>query len=567
MNDSAEVAPGAPGEPPDAPVSRARRGCVFLAFAVSILAVGGPIQSSYAQDATRLESLKAEAVRDVESKATLVQRIVDQLFSYGELGFQEFETSRYLVALLRKEGFAVDTGVAGIPTAWVARWGQGKPVLALGSDIDAIPQASQVPGVACRMPLVEGAPGHGEGHNSGQAVNIAAALAVKRLMQREKLSGTILLWPGVAEEQLAGKAHLVRAGVFKDADIALFSHVDNDFGTSWGTSYGSGLVSVLYAFRGRQAHAAGSPSTGRSALDAVELMDVGWNFRREHLPLKQRSHSVIVDGGDQPNVVPVTASTWYYLRDLDYKGIMALWAVADSVAQGAALMTGTTLLPTRVLGASWPGHFNRPAAVAMAANIRKVGMPAWSEADQQFARAVQRSVQAADSGLSTEVDSLKGPVDPARNLGGASDDIGDVSWNLPTVVLYYPANVSGLPGHHWADAMAMATPLAHKGAVAGAKAQAMTMLDLLLRPALVDSAWSYFRDVQTKTVKYQPLLRPEDKPPLELNREILERYRPAMKRYYYDARKYPTYLAQLGVRYPVLPDSAGGCAFKLEGPR
>jgi aminobenzoyl-glutamate utilization protein B len=295
-------------------------------------------------------------------------------------------------------------------------------------------------------------------------------------------------------------------------------------------------------------------------------MDIGWNFRREHLPLKQRSHSVIVDGGDQPNVVPQSASTWYYLRELDYQGIMGLWAVADSVAQGAALMTGTTLLPTRVLGAAWPRHYNRPAAQAMAKNIERVGMPPWSADDQAFARAVQRAVGQADSGLETSVDSLAGPVDPARNLGGPSDDIGDVSWSVPTVVLYYPANVEGLPGHHWSSAMAMATPLAHKGSVAGAKAQAMTLLDLLLRPALVDSARSYFRDVQTRTVKYQPLLRPEDEPHVELNRDILDRYRPAMRAWYYDARKYPTYLDQLGVRYPVLPDSAGRCAVTLRRP-
>jgi aminobenzoyl-glutamate utilization protein B len=537
------------------------RGAV-RALTLLCLALPGP---AGAQDA-RLDRFKDEAARDIDGNLPLVRRIVDQLFSYGELGFQEFETSRYLVDLLRREGFTVDTGVAGIPTAWIARWGRGRPVLALGSDIDGIPQASQVPGVACRMPLVEGAPGHGEGHNSGQAVNIAAALAVKRIMERERLPGTLVLWPGVAEEQLAGKPFLVRAGVFRDVDVVLFSHVASEFSTSWGATYGSGLVSVVYAFRGVAAHAAGRPWAGRSALDAVELMDIGWNFRREHLPLKQRSHSVIVDGGDQPNVVPQSASTWYYLRELDYQGIMGLWAVADSVAQGAALMTGTTLLPTRVLGAAWPRHYNRPAAQAMAKNIERVGMPPWSADDQAFARAVQRAVGQADSGLETSVDSLAGPVDPARNLGGPSDDIGDVSWSVPTVVLYYPANVEGLPGHHWSSAMAMATPLAHKGSVAGAKAQAMTLLDLLLRPALVDSARSYFRDVQTRTVKYQPLLRPEDEPHVELNRDILDRYRPAMRAWYYDARKYPTYLDQLGVRYPVLPDSAGRCAVTLRRP-
>ncbi len=447
-----------------------------------------PALQAQAAPASRLDSLKAEASRDIDARAGLVQRVVDQLFSYGELGFQEVETSRYLVALLRREGFAVDTGVAGMPTAWVARWGKGRPVIALGSDIDGIPQSSQVPGVACRMPLVDGAPGHGEGHNSGQAVNIVAALAVKRLMEREKLPGTLVLWPGVAEEQLAGKPFLVRAGVLRDADVVLFSHVGTEFATAWGPTSGSGLVSVLYSFSGKAAHAGGRPWPGRSALDAVELMDIGWNFRREHLPLRQRSHSVIVDGGDQPNVVPQSASVWYYLRELDYKGIKDLWAVADSVASGAALMTGTTLLPTRVLGAAWPRHFNRPLAQAMAANIQKVGMPTWTADDQAFARAVQRAVGQADSGLKTKVDSLTPPADPARNLGGASDDIGDVSWTVPTVVLYYPANVDGLPGHHWSSAMAMATPIAHKGSVAGAKAGALTLLDLLLRPGLVDSA-------------------------------------------------------------------------------
>ena len=515
----------------------------------------------------RLDTLKDEVSKHVDARADLVQRIVDQLFSFGELGFQEVETSRYLVGLLRREGFSVDTAVAGIPTAWVARWGRGRPVIALGSDIDGIPQASQVPGVACRMPLVEGAPGHGEGHNSGQAVNLAAAFAVKRIMEREKLPGTLVLWPGVAEEQIAGKPFLVRAGVFADVDVVLFSHVGTEFATSWGLTYGSGLVSVLYRFSGKAAHAAGRPWQGRSALDAAQLMDIGWNFRREHLPLKQRSHSVIVDGGDQPNVVPQTASVWYYLREVDYKGIRSLWAVADSVAQGAALMTGTTLLPTRVLGAAWPRHYNRPVAEALSANIERVGMPPWTADDQAFARAVQRAVGQADSGLKRKVDSLDPPADPARNMGGASDDIGDVSWTVPTVVLYYPANVDGLPGHHWSSAMAMATPIAHKGSVAGAKAGAMTMLDLLLRPALVDSARAYFRDVQTREVKYEPLIRPEDQPPIELNREILERYRPAMRPYYYDAKRHRTYLEQLGVEYPVLPDSAGACRVRLRQPR
>src|SRR3989475_3065855 len=221
--------------------------------------------------------------------------MVDQIFSFADLGFQETETSRYLIDLVRKNGFTVREGVAGIPTAWVATWGSGKPVISLGSDIDDIPQASQKPGVACHAPLIEGAPGHGEGHNSGQAVNITAVLAVKKIMEREHLPGTLKVWPGVAEELVGAKAYFIRAGLFRDVDVSLFAHVGNNLGVGWGGGFGTGLVSIEYSFKGESAHAAAQPWRGRSALDAVELMDVGWNFRREHLRLQQRSHNVIIN--------------------------------------------------------------------------------------------------------------------------------------------------------------------------------------------------------------------------------------------------------------------------------
>jgi aminobenzoyl-glutamate utilization protein B len=232
--------------------------------------------------------------------------MVDEIFSYGELGFQEFETSKYLTGILEKEGFKVARGVAGIPTAWTATWGSGKPVIALGSDLDCIPQASQKPGVAYHAPIVEGAPGHGEGHNSGQALNITAALAVKKVMEREHMAGTLMLWLGVAEEDLGTKAYLVRAGIFKDVDVVLFTHVGTELGVSSGPGGGTGLISVEYSFHGESAHAAAAPWRGRSALDAVELMDAGWNFRREHLRLNQRSHYVITNGGDHRTWSPPT---------------------------------------------------------------------------------------------------------------------------------------------------------------------------------------------------------------------------------------------------------------------
>ncbi|MBI2536766.1 MAG: peptidase dimerization domain-containing protein, partial [Gemmatimonadetes bacterium] len=495
----------------------------------------------------------------IDARAKMAQEMVDSVFSFGELGFQEFETSTYLVNILKENGFTVQEGVAGIPTAWVATWGSGKPVIALGSDIDGIPQASQVPGVACHKPMVPGAPGHGEGHNSGQPVNVTAALAVKKIMERGRLPGTLMLWPGVAEEQLGTKAYYVRAGLFKDVDVVLFTHVGNNLSTSWGEGGGNGLVSVLYSFEGRSAHSAGAPWRGRSALDAVELMDIGWNFRREHLRLPQRSHYVIKDGGDQPNVVPPTASVWYYLRELDYPHIMEMWAIADSIARGAAMMTGTRLASQEVLGSAWPRNFNKVVAETMQRNIERVGLPAWSEADQALAKALQKELGQPERGLETKVDSLQPPEPLERQMGGGSDDIGDISWNLPTTTLRFPSNMPGPPGHNWANAIAMATPIAHKGATAGAKVQALTVLDFLLRPELVQQAWDEFRNLQTKDRKYQPLMRPEDRPAIWLNQDILAKYRPEMRKYYYDPSRYNTYLEQLGVAYPTVRQADGSC--------
>jgi aminobenzoyl-glutamate utilization protein B len=503
-------------------------------------------------DTEKITALKTEAAAEVDKLKDFSQQMVDQIFSYGELGFQEFETSKYLVGVLKKNGFDVEEGVAGIPTAFMATWGSGKPVIALGSDIDGIPQSSQKPGVAYREPLVDGAPGHGEGHNSGQAVNITAAIVLKKIMEREHIKGTIRIWPGVAEELVGTKAYYIRAGLFKDVDVALFTHVGRGLNVSWGAGAGTGLVSVLYSFLGESAHAAGAPWRGRSALDAVELMDVGWNFRREHLPLSSRSHYVITDGGDQPNVVPPTASVWYYFRQVTYQGIKDMWATGDQIAAGAAMMANVKLLPTRVLGSAWPQHFNRAIAETTWANIQKVGLPQWSDDDQAFARAVQKEIGVAETGLSTRLGGIGLPVDPATNTGGGSDDIGDISWNVPTVTLQYPSNIPGLPGHNWADGMAMATPIAHKGVTAGAKVQAMTMVDLLMKPEVITAAWDYFNNVQTRTQRYEALIRPQDQAAIEWNKDIMARYRDKMRPYYFDPTKYKTYLEQLGIKYPVI---------------
>ncbi len=496
----------------------------------------------------KIDALKNEAVQKVESKAKLAQVMNDKIFSFAELGFQEYETSNYITSVLEENGFEIQREISGIPTAWVAKWGSGKPVIAIGSDIDCIPKASQKPGVAYHDPIVDGAPGHGEGHNSGQAVNVTAALAVKEIMEREGIQGTLMLWPGVAEELVATKAYFARDGVFKDVDVSIFTHVSSNMGVSYGAARGTGLISVLFSYEGEAAHGAGAPWRGRSALDAVELMNVGWNFKREHIRPLQRSHYVVVDGGDQPNVVPSKASVWYYFREITYEKIKENYEAGLRVAEGAALMTDTKMT-SRILGSAWPRHFNKVIAETTYSNIQQIGLPTWTEDDQALAKALQEEVGSDPKGLSTELNEIRLPVE--NPVSGGSDDIGDISWTVPTITFRYPANIPGLQGHHWSSAVAMATPIAHKGVVAGAKVEAMTILDLMLKPELVSQAWDYFRE-QTKETKYEPFISKDDMPATYLNDKIMREYKSELKKYYYDPDKYDTYLEQLGIKYPTI---------------
>jgi aminobenzoyl-glutamate utilization protein B len=287
-------------------------------------------------------------------------------------------------------------------------------------------------------------------------------------------------------------------------------------------------------------------------MDAVELMSAGWQYRREHLRLSQRSHSVITNGGDQPNVVPRNASIWFYFREIDQPHIKELWDIGNQIAEGAALMTNTKW-SSRILGTAYPRHFNKTVAETMYANIQKVGLPTWSDADQTLAKALQKELgNPTQPGLAVKLGEMGKPLPLEDNYGGGSDDIGDISWNMPTVTLSYPSNIPGLPGHNWSSAIASATPIAHKGVVAGAKVQAMTILDLLTKPELVKQAWDYFNTVQTKDVKYIPFITKDTPAPTHLNTEILEKYREQMRKFYYDPTRYSNYLEQLGITYPTV---------------
>ncbi|WP_211345613.1 amidohydrolase [Paraflavitalea soli] len=512
-------------------------------------------------DSLKVAKLKTEVIKSLDGKQKTAQEMVDMVFSFSELGFQETESAAYLTNILQKNGFTIEKGIAGIPTAWMAKWGNGKPVIALGSDIDCIPKASQKPGVAYKEPIVVDAPGHGEGHNSGLPLVILSAIEVKKIMEREKIPGTLIIWPGVAEEVVGSKAWYIRDGYFKNVDACIFTHVGNNMGVSWGDAGNNGLVSVEFKFEGSAAHAAGQPWRGKSALDAVELMDIAWNFKREHLKPTQRSHYVITDGGDQPNVVPSKASVWYYLRERTYEDIKGMYDDAVLYAKSVAAMTGTTVTH-KLLGTAWPGHFNKPIAELVYKNIQTVGLPTWDSADQRLARAVQKMSNAPKKtprgepidGLALKLDSLNGPVQ--FSSGGGSDDIADIAWNVPTVVVRYPSNIPGTPGHSWVDAISMATPIAHKGVVAGSKVVAASLLDMLTNARAITDAWDYYKNVQTKEVKYIPFLDATTPPATHLNKKTMEEFRPLLKKYYYDPSKYKTYLEQLGIQYPQLEKKA-----------
>ena len=525
-----------------------------IAVALSTVAVLAPIAAAPAH-AEAPKSLKKEVAAEVEAQRKQIQVMVDQIFSFAEPGFQEIRTSEYLTDILAKNGFTITKGVAGIPTAFTAIWGEGGPKIALGSDIDDVLGVSQMPGVPYLKPMIEGAPGHGEGHNSGMPMMVAAAIATKKVMEKHGIKGRLMLWPGVAEELLATKAYYVRAGMFKDVDASIFGHVSNDFSTGYGEMGNNGLISVEYSFKGKTAHSAGMPWEGRSALDAVEIMDVAWNFRREHLPLTQRSHMIITNGGGQPNVVPDKASIWYFFRERTFDDIRRLYEVGNDIAKAAALATGTTMTQ-QTLGYAAPNFGNKPLAEAAFANIKAVGMPKWSADDQAFAKAVQSFNNRKIEPLKDEVTPLSTPESRKPSTGGGSDDIGDIMWAVPTITIRYPSNIPNMIGHNAIAAIAMATPIAHKGVEAGAKAVAMTVLDLLTTPKLIADAKAYFKDVQLKTDTYAPILTDEDVPAIWLNERNMALYRPLMEKYYYDPSKYDTYLDQLGVKYPMLEGPA-----------
>ncbi len=331
-------------------------------------------------------------------------------------------------------------------------------------------------------------------------------------------------FPLPPRNKVVSRPYFVRDGYLKDVDAAFHAHVGSGLSTSYGLRQYA-VMSVEYEFFGKTAHAATSPWTGVSAADAVKLMDIAWDALREHLPPTQRSHSVIVEGGIQPNVVPDYAKIWYYFRESSYEGARDLYDRAKKIAEGAAMMTGTTW-KENVLSACWPTRDNVTMAEVVQSNIELIGMPEWTEEDQDLARRIQEAAEVEVMGLRTDISPLR-----EATQSPSSNDSGDITWTVPHGRVSFPANVPGVPFHHWAAGIAEATPIAHKGTVAGAKVMAGSVVDLLTNSELLQKAKETFsREVAGST--YKSLLPPDKKPPVGMNAEEMAKYREAMRAHY-----------------------------------
>jgi aminobenzoyl-glutamate utilization protein B len=452
-------------------------------------------------------------------------KISDAIWEYAELGLQEFKSSKLLADTLEQAGFRVERGLAGMPTCFVATYGSGKPVIGLLGEFDALPMLSQKARVAKKDPVVEGAPGHGCGHNQMCTATAAAAIAIKEAMDKYGIKGTIKVFGSPAEEIVVSRPYMIRAGLFDGVDAVIDNHSSSNFGTDYGVS-GNAIFSAVFTFKGRTSHAAGAPWAGRSALDGLEIMDVAANFLREHLPLAARIHYVILEGGEAPNVVPDRASVWYYVRNTDGLLVQTYERVVNC-AKAGALASGTELLPPRVISAVHQRHANKAAAELFQKNIELVGMPRWSEEEQAFAKALQKELGAEPKGMPALVDKLEAPR--GMFVGGGSSDVGDVTLIAPTATIQFPGQVPGAIGHHWSIVAAGYGSLAWKGLNAGARAIAASAIDLLTRPEELAKLRREFEEY-VKTHPYVPFLPADAQPPNDLNKQLMDKWRPLLEK-------------------------------------
>lgn len=435
-------------------------------------------QSLSAQDGQWRPSQQT-ALADVRQRDAELKEINQQIWKFAEVGLEETRSSQLLVEKLKAAGFEVKTGVANMPTAFVATYGSGKPVIGILAEYDALPELSQKVS-PLQEPAEAGKPGHGCGHCGLGTGALGAALAVKTAMEKHKLPGTLRLYGTPAEETLIGKVYMLLDGQFNDLDACLHWHPATKNEVWNGSS--KAMVSAKFTFQGVAAHAAGSPEQGRSALDAVELMNVGANYMREHVKEDSRIHYVITNGGGQPNVVPSSATVWYYVRANEHKDVETAFAWLNDIARGAALMTRTKM--TAVVDTDCHELLqNTPMAELIQRNLKRLPAPKFTADEQAFAKKLQEPLaEQFKSTFATGVDDAVHPLAGIPEVSKGSTDVGDISWFVPTMGLRTACFASGTPGHSWQNVAAIGSTIGEKGVIYATQVLAVTTLDLLEQP-------------------------------------------------------------------------------------
>jgi aminobenzoyl-glutamate utilization protein B len=446
------------------------------------------------------------------------------LWELAEVGLLEFKSAEHLIKILEKNGFTIESGVAGMPSAFVATYGEGSPVIGIMGELDALPGISQK-AVPYRETLVEGAAGHGCGHNGYATTALGGALAVKEAIDNLDISGTIKYFGCPAEETLVGKVYMVRDGVFDGVDACIGMHPSSFNGARLGSS--NAMNSVKFEFYGRSSHAAGDPENGISAMDGVELMNIGVNFLREHVIQETRMHYVVEDGGHEPNVVPPYARSWYYVRAPERALVDQYYTRILDIADGADKMAGTTH-KVKFLSGVHNGLPNRTLAEAAVANMREIGAPTYTEEEYEFAKEISKSLTPEQkrttlmkSQIPNALDLMDTYLDTniydphgAGRRGGGSSDVADVAWNMPTIQFRTVYTIVASPGHSWQNTACNGTGIGVKGSIFASKVMAGTVIDALTKPELLQAAKDEYNKAMEGRV-YKSPLPPDAKPPLD----------------------------------------------------
>ncbi len=432
------------------------------------------------------DAVKTLAMGDLQAKYDDYKKIALQIWDYAEVGYKEVKSSALHQKTLQDNGFTVQAGVADIPTAFVATYGSGKPVIGILAEFDALPGLSQE-AVPERKPIEGKNAGHGCGHHLFGTASVAAAIEIKKLIEEKKISGTVKLYGCPAEEGGSGKVYMVRAGLFNDVDVVIHWHPGAENAVTMTSALAN--KSAKFRFHGLSAHAAAAPDKGRSALDGVESFDYMVNMMREHVPQETRIHYVITNGGKAPNVVPDFAEVYYYVRHPKKDDVVSIFDRVAKAAEGAAMGTGTTM-DYEIIGGTHDLLLNTTLAEVMQKDLEKVGGVSYTPQEIEFAKKIQSSFTYKVPAIET-VGAVK-PIKTDGDAGGGSTDVGDVSYTVPTVGMSAATWVAGTPAHSWQAVACGGTDIGTKGMMVAAKTMALTAIDLFTTPALIEKAKAEF---------------------------------------------------------------------------